>query len=166
MKAKIIDFLQAEPGKYVSGAQLSTLLGVSRTAIWKHIQQLRQMGYVIDSSPQKGYQLVESPDYLYPWEVAKGLQTSFLGRQIHHVLETESTNDWAKAAARAGELPGTLFIAERQTQGRGRRGRTWLSPQGGLYFSFILRPKISPRYAPQIGIVIALGLYQALTACS
>ncbi|MGI6038083.1 MAG: biotin--[acetyl-CoA-carboxylase] ligase [Limnochordia bacterium] len=162
MKRKIIRFLKTRPGEFVSGEEIGIALGVSRTAICKHMRQLAQMGYQIEAYPHRGYRLVAPSPHLLPWEVEDGLEARLLGSSIHHRMEIDSTNTWAKEEARDGAPEGSLFLAEMQLQGRGRRGRRWLSPQGGLYFSLVLRPPISPRQAPQLTLMAAVGLQQGL----
>ncbi|MDH7479562.1 MAG: HTH domain-containing protein, partial [Syntrophomonadaceae bacterium] len=122
MKQKLLDTLIRQAG-YVSGEQLSQSLGVSRTAIWKQIQVLREQGYQIEAQPRQGYRLVERPDRLLPAEVTSGLKTSWLGHQVVYLEETDSTNEVAKRLAREGAGEGTVVVAEHQTRGKGRLGR-------------------------------------------
>lgn len=148
---------------YVSGEQLSQILGVSRTAVWKQIQGLREQGYEIEAQPRIGYRLLKRPDLLLPEEIASGLGTDYLGQEVVHYDEVDSTNDAARRLAQQGAPAGTLVVAERQTGGKGRMGRSWISPAGeGLWFSFILRPKMLPQEAPRITLVAAVAVAQAL----
>ncbi len=157
-KAKLLVRMKAHPGEWVSGEWLSHEFGVSRSALWKHVGSLKRKGYEIESSPKKGYRLHWAPDLLLPHEIQERLNTEALG-PIRAVVveETDSTNRQAKDLAIHGAPEGTVVIAERQTQGRGRRGRDWFSPEGeGIYCSLLLRPKISP--AEISGITLMTGV--------
>ncbi|MEW6172394.1 MAG: biotin--[acetyl-CoA-carboxylase] ligase [Bacillota bacterium] len=127
---------------YLSGTEVSQDLGVSREAVWKHIRALRREGFVISASPRKGYLLLDVPDVLHPGVVLPSLTGAF-GRPYHYHGVLSSTNDRAKELAHAGAVEGTVVAAEEQTGGRGRRGRLWHSPHGGLWFSLILRPTVA-----------------------
>ena len=162
------DLLTAElkraQGIWISGESLSTRLSVSRSAIWKHVSKLRDQGYLIDSSPKKGYRLEKAPDMLLPEEIQEGLKTLVLGQKdIHHFKETASTNTTAKELAANGAPEGTLVVAEGQSHGKGRLGREWFSPGGeGIYLSLILRPNLSPADAPKITLLTAVAAAEAL----
>jgi BirA family biotin operon repressor/biotin-[acetyl-CoA-carboxylase] ligase len=138
-------------GDHLSGEILSNQLGTSRVSIWKHICSLRKDGYVIEASP-KGYRLVSSPDLMLPYEFP-GLE-----ERIHYFPEIGSTMDAARELARKGAREGTIVIAEAQAHGRGRLSRDWLSPEGGIYFTLVLRPKISPAYAPRINLMASVAV--------
>jgi BirA family biotin operon repressor/biotin-[acetyl-CoA-carboxylase] ligase len=150
MKAQILNALR-RCGSCLSGETLSQQLGISRVSIWKHIRSLERDGYVIEASP-KGYKLVSSPDLLLPYEFPD------LERRIHYFLEIGSTMDTARELAKKGAAEGTIVIAEVQTRGRGRLSREWLSPEGGIYFTLILRPRISPAYSPRINLMVAIAV--------
>jgi len=150
MKGQILEALR-ERTHYVSGEALSHQLGTSRVSIWKHIRGLKEDGYVIEASA-KGYRLVSSPDLLLPYEFP-GLE-----QRIHHFREISSTMDAARELAKRGAREGTIVIAEAQTRGRGRLSREWLSPEGGIYFTLILRPRISPAYAPRINLMAGIAV--------
>ncbi|MCM2266004.1 MAG: HTH domain-containing protein, partial [Desulfuromonadales bacterium] len=143
-------FRQASEG-FVSGARLSEALGVSRTAVWKQIRQLRQLGYRIEAVPSRGYQLCATPDLPLAEELRRGLSTRIVGREIRYFAETDSTNRQAYALGEAGAGEGLIVIADRQRAGKGRLGRTWTSPPGvNLYMSVLLRPPLPPHAAPQL----------------
>lgn len=162
MKTKILTKL-TESDAYISGQELCDEFGVSRTAIWKVMNQLKEMGYVIESVPNKGYRLVSKPDILSANEIASGLHTKWAGQNIHYFDETGSTNDDAKRFAAQGEVHGTLVVADKQTMGRGRRGRTWISTEGvNAFFSIIVRPDMSPNKASMLTLVMALAVCQAI----
>jgi len=150
MKAQILKALQ-EYRSYLSGETLSEQLGISRVSIWKHIRSLKKDGYLIDASP-RGYRLVSSPDLLLPYEFPD------LEQRIHYFPEIDSTMDAARELAKKGAEEGTIVIAEAQTRGRGRLSREWLSPEGGIYFTIILRPRISPTFASRINLMASVAV--------
>lgn len=129
-----------------SGEEMSRALGVSRAAVWKAIEALRQEGYGISSAPRRGYVLESSPDRLSPGELSGALAGRLLGRELLCLERVDSTNDEVKRRAAAGAAEGLAVLAEEQTGGKGRRGRSFLSPAGkGLYLSVLLRPRCSLR---------------------
>ncbi|MDD5190894.1 MAG: biotin--[acetyl-CoA-carboxylase] ligase [Dehalococcoidales bacterium] len=161
MRELILEALKREPT--VSGEQLGKRLNISRTAVWKHVNELRKDGYKIYSSPQKGYSLVETTDLLLPEEIKAGLETRILGTRILHYTEVTSTQDLAAALAREGAGEGIAIIAEEQTHGRGRKGRQWVSPrEGGIYISIVLRPDLKPFQTIQIPLVAGIALCRAI----
>lgn len=149
---------------YVSGQQLCDQFGVSRTAVWKVINQLKEEGYEIESVPRKGYRLVETPkDILSKSEIASRLHTKWAGRKLYYLESTGSTNTDAKRLAEEGEPHGTTIVANMQTAGRGRRGRTWQSPAGAnTYFTILLKPDFSPDKASMLTLVMALSVAEAI----
>jgi len=146
----------------VSGEELGRTLGISRTAVWKHINELRREGYRIDSAPSKGYYFVGAPDALLPQEIRSGLGTLTLGREIVHRREAASTQAIAKSLASLGAIEGTIVVAETQSEGRGRMGREWASPQGGIYFSAVLRPQIQPTEALRLPLTAGVAVARAI----
>lgn len=159
----ILAELKKHPGETISGNNLAASLGISRTAVWKHIRALRARGYLIESRAKKGYCLAAPSQSLRHEEVLPLLRTRFLGRpyEYHEVLA--STNDRAMDLARRGAPHGTTVVAEEQTAGRGRLRRPWVSPRGmGVYVSMILRPDLPPRQGPETTLVTALALAHAL----
>jgi BirA family biotin operon repressor/biotin-[acetyl-CoA-carboxylase] ligase len=150
MKGQILEALR-ECSDYVSGERLSEQLGISRVSIWKHIRGLKEDGYVIEASP-RGYRLVSSPNLLLPYEFPD------LEQRIHYFPEIGSTMDAARELAKKGAKEGTIVIAEAQAHGRGRLSRKWLSPEGGIYFTLVLRPRISPAYAPRINLMASVAV--------
>ncbi len=163
-KDHLLSYLKERQGEWLSGQSLSRRLAISRSAVWKHISRLRQEGYLIESLPKKGYVLRRRSARLLPNEIREGLCTRSLGKQgIAYFERTDSTNIRAKDMAQRGVPEGTLAVAEEQTGGRGRRGRTWYSPPGkGLYATIILRPTIPPSEAPRITLLTAVVLAEAL----
>ena len=154
MKGKILEALRGSKD-YISGEKLSKELGVSRVSIWKHINSLKRDGYIIESSP-RGYCLISTPDLLLPYEFPA------VEGKIHHFQEIGSTMDVARDLAKKMAEEGTIVAAEVQTQGRGRLERRWISPKGGIYFTAILRPKISPAYAPRINLMASIAVAKAI----
>ncbi|MCY1047351.1 biotin--[acetyl-CoA-carboxylase] ligase [Corallococcus sp. bb12-1] len=161
--ARILGFLSEGGEGFISGEALSNRLGLSRTAVWKHVEALRLKGYRIEAVPAKGYRLVGRPDRLSSLEVHPLLTTRVMGRVLHHHETIGSTNATAFRLAQDGAPHGTVVVAEQQTAGKGRRGRAWVSPPGlNLYFSAILRPALAPQHAPELTLVAAVALAEAL----
>lgn len=159
----ILDIFRAAAGKVVSGEDLSALLQVSRTAVWKHIKALKVLGYRIDAVPSQGYRLLHSPDILVPAEIYAGLDTARVGKRILCFAETDSTNLVAFKLAEEGAEEGTVVIADCQKRGKGRLGREWASPSGvNLYCSVILRPSILPVSAFQLTFLSAVAVCRAI----
>jgi len=161
VKDTLLAVLKDNAGKYVSGEKLSRELGVSRTAVWKHIGSLRDDGYVVESSPRRGYKLVSVPDLLMPAEIWEGLHTTVLGKQIHYSAEIDSTNRLARQLAIDGEPEGSVVLAEQQRTGRGRMGREWSSPTGGIWMSVILRPELAPYQVQALTLTAAVAAVEA-----
>ncbi|MCK9267488.1 MAG: biotin--[acetyl-CoA-carboxylase] ligase [Alkaliphilus sp.] len=145
MRDKILGELYKNKENYISGELLAADLGVSRTAVWKHINILKEQGYNIETAPGKGYRLLEMEDKLLPGEIENILSNKVIGKQIIYFDSIDSTNGYAKK--KIDQLKdGTVILAERQTAGRGRRGRGWVSPEGtGIWMSIVLKPDIPPR---------------------
>lgn len=156
----LIELKNAED--YVSGEYLSTTLNVSRTAIWKHINNLKKKGYIISGISNKGYKLVSSPDLLTAPEVLPLLKTKFIGQNLIHFEEIDSTNIKAKELAIKGAENGTIVISETQNLGSGRFNRAWTSPKGGIWFTIILRPELPPNEAPKITQIVAASMHKSL----
>jgi BirA family biotin operon repressor/biotin-[acetyl-CoA-carboxylase] ligase len=161
MEDKILDELK-KAGDYVSGETLSSTLNVSRTAIWKHIKNLKLKGYIIEGISNKGYKLVFSPDLLDKNELLSLLKTSSIGKNIIYFSKIDSTNIKAKELAQKDVENGSIVIAEIQTIGSGRFNRKWASPKGGLWFTLILRPSLPPTEAPKITQIAAASIYKTL----
>ncbi|MBU4346312.1 MAG: biotin--[acetyl-CoA-carboxylase] ligase [Candidatus Omnitrophica bacterium] len=162
MQEKILDFLKGKQG-YLSGDQISHRLGISRQALWKHIQELRNSGYDIVAVPHLGYKLISSPDRLYPYEIKWHLNTRFIGKKIYYFDTASSTMDIALGLGMKGSPEGTLVLAETQSKGRGRMARVWFSPKyKGIYMSLILRPKILPNATPLLTLLSAVSICEAI----
>lgn len=162
MKNKILEMLENK-GSYVSGEDISNALSISRTAVWKHINALRQQGYVIESKTNKGYCLTKSPDRFNEKKFFDSLNTSYMGKNFSALESVDSTNEELKRLARDGAVSGTVVIAEEQTAGKGRIGRSWSSAKyEGVYFSFLTRPRISPVQVPVVTILTGLCVCLAI----
>ena len=165
MKTKILKLLRKADG-YVSGQQICEQLDVSRTAVWKVIRQLKEEGYQIEAVRNRGYRIVEMPDVLTGEELKSLMQTQWAGRNIVYYPETDSTNLRIRELGDAGAPHGTLAVADMQTSGRGRRGRTWESPPGSsIYMSILLRPDIIPGAAPMLTLVMACSVAEGISDC-
>ncbi|HET6490366.1 MAG TPA: biotin--[acetyl-CoA-carboxylase] ligase [Syntrophales bacterium] len=162
-KQHLLGRLKETRGAWVSGANLSRELDISRTAVWKQVCSLRNEGYVIDSAPRKGYLLKETLDRLRPAEIGAALHSKRLGRRIVFESEVDSTNRLARDLAILGAVEGTIVVAESQTGGRGRKGRNWFSPPGeGIYVSLVLRPRFQPAEAPKMTLLTGVALAETL----
>lgn len=147
----------------VSGEDLAQKLNLSRTAIWNHVESLREAGYEIEAKPHIGYQLVSRPDRLIRDEIKARLKTQIMGQNIVSFEELDSTNDTATQLAEDGVQEGTCVIAESQRHGRGRLGRLWHSPKkSGIWCSLILRPKLAPTGASLLTLITALSVVRTI----
>jgi BirA family biotin operon repressor/biotin-[acetyl-CoA-carboxylase] ligase len=159
----VLAFLAEAGDDVVSGEAMSDKLGLSRAAVWKHVNALRAQGYRIDAVSARGYRLVGIPDRLGALELRPLLGTHDVGQVVHWFAEVRSTNDVAKALAEQGAGHGEVVVAESQTAGRGRRGRSWSSPPGrNLYISVVLRPELPPSRAPELTLLASVALCQAI----
>lgn len=159
----LLALLEAAPGEYVSGEDISKKLNVSRTAIWKQIRKLEAEGYVIEATPRLGYRLKDKPSRLTVQELLPKLTTKTFGRNIRLHDVVGSTQDELRALAEQGAPEGTLVIAEQQTSGRGRMGRSWVSPPGkGVWMSLLLRPSVPLPLTPQLTLLAAVALSRAI----
>lgn len=167
-EVEIIKLLKAAGSCFISGQSISNGLGISRTAIWKHIKNLREMGYSIEASPSKGYRLADiATAHFNEIEVSYNLSTEFVGRKIYFYHEIDSTNIKAFELGRSATPEGTVIIADTQAKGKGRIGRRWESPAGvNLYTSIILRPDIPPQSAHNLTFVSAVAVAEAISLYS
>lgn len=159
---EILKLLKDVKGKYISGEKISKSVRVSRAAIWKHISTLRNYGYKVESKKGLGYKLVKATDQLLPWEIKEGLKAQFVGREIRHYSVVDSTQDIAIKLAEVGAQEGTVVIAEKQKKGRARFGRNWAAPEGGIWFSTILKPKIPTAESTILPLAAALAVCNAV----
>lgn len=158
----ILDALRAS--NWASGADLSQRLGVTRAAIWARIEDLRNLGYQIEASPHSGYRLLACPDRLHADDLASRIgPVRVVGRDIRVFQQTASTSDILDKLARDGVREGMVVFSESQTRGRGRLGRSWISPPGrGLWFSVLLRPHLRPQAATRLTVAAAVALFRAI----
>lgn len=162
MKNKILEKLRSADG-FVSGQSLCDEYGVSRTAVWKAINQLKKEGYEIESVNNKGYRIVATPNVLSEKEIRACLDTRWLGKNITCYDVIGSTNTEIASMAESGAIEGTLAVADRQDTGKGRRGRAWTTPSGvAVAMSFLLRPDIAVANAPRITLVAAMAVAAAV----
>lgn len=165
-KNHILRLLRSSRTGYVSGAELASTLGVSRTAVWKQIKAIERDGYGIEAVPSKGYRLTASPDLIRIDELRSGLATGTIGRDITYVPVAVSTNTTAMELAQRNAAEGTAVVAETQTGGKGRLGRSWISPRGNLYLSVILRPEVPTHKAPLLTLMGAAATANAIRAAA
>ena len=163
MRDKIIEVILNSGADFVSGEELSKKLGISRTAIWKHINILREEGYDIESVNKKGYRLIGSAkDLLNPQNIYHNLKTEIIGKNVIHLESVDSTNDYLKKIGNDVQ-EGTVVISEEQTKGKGRLGRNWQSKsKEGIWMSIILKPEIIPYKAPFITLIAGAAIVKAL----
>jgi BirA family biotin operon repressor/biotin-[acetyl-CoA-carboxylase] ligase len=159
----LLERLRAVPGDWVSGQALCGELDCSRTAIWKHIEHLRQLGYTIEARPRRGYRLFAAPDTPIPEEVQPRLTTTRLGRGLTWLAAVDSTNRWLGERADAGAPEGAAVTADAQNAGRGRLDRAWHSPPGlNLYASVLLRPAVPLDRVASLSLVLGLAVRRAI----
>ena len=162
MKTEILRMLKST-GDYLSGQRLCEMLGVSRTAVWKAVGELKEEGYVIEAVRNRGYRLVEGADVITQAELASMLHTQWIGTRLVYFDETDSTNTRARKLAEEGAPHGTLVVADRQTAGKGRRGKSWVSPAGtGIWMSMVLRPSMSPMSASMLTLIAGLAVVRGV----
>jgi len=162
MRNKILGELYKNKENYISGEMLAKNLGISRTAVWKHINILKKEGYIIETTPGRGYRLLETEDKLLPGEIEILLGDNTIGKQVVYFESINSTNSYAKKEI--GQLEdGTIVLAEKQTLGRGRRGKGWVSPKGtGIWVSLILKPDIPPREGIKMTQIAAAAVCESI----
>lgn len=166
MKEKILHALLGR-SDYVSGQELCVRFGVSRTAVWKVIRQLKEEGYEIEAVSRKGYRILSYPDKITAEEVASRMKTKWAGRTIVCLEKADSTNNYAKKIAEDGAASGTLVLTEHQYEGRGRRGRTWETPPGSaIAMTLIVKPKIPPAHASMMTLVMGIAAARACSAAA
>lgn len=158
---KLIELLSEHEEEYISGQLLSDKLGISRSAIWKHMNELKKDGYEIEGKAKKGYRIISYPNKISENTISWGIETDWLGKTIVHKKTTDTTQKDAHNLALDGAKHGTVVIADEQTAGKGRLERTWYSHEGqGIWMSMILRPNILPFLAPQLTLLTATVLAQ------
>lgn len=165
VRNQLLRLLLEKKSDYLSGEEISRLLGISRAAIWKQIEELRKEGYQIEAKQRSGYRLVYRPDRVAPEEIYPHLQTRHFGKTIRFSFSTPSTQILAHEWAREGAEEGAVVIAEEQTAGKGRLGRSWHSPPGtGIWMSLVLRPSIPIQAASHLTLLASLGVKEGIEA--
>jgi len=159
---KVLAFLQSHNTEYLSGQDLSDVLRISRVAVWKHIKKIQELGYIVESKQKLGYKLTSNSDALFPWEITSKLKTSVIGQHAYYFDTIDSTQNQALKMADDPANNGTVIIAAKQTGGKGRSGRKWISPKGGIWLSIILQPKFDISITTLFPIASALALSNAL----
>ncbi|MGX6442547.1 biotin--[acetyl-CoA-carboxylase] ligase [Neobacillus sp. K501] len=163
IRKDLLDAFTNAGESYLSGQHLAELIGCSRTAVWKHIEELRKEGFELEAVRKKGYRIVKTPEKITADEIRLGLKTRFIGQNIHYEESVESTQKIAHRLAYENVSEGTVIIAEEQLSGRGRMDRKWHSPKyTGIWMSLILRPNIPLPKAPQLTLLAAVAIVQAI----
>ena len=159
---KVLTFLQTHNTEYLSGQDLSDVLRISRVAIWKHIKKIQDLGYVIESKQKLGYKLVSNSNLLLPWEITTNLKTKIIGQHAYYFDTLDSTQNQALKMAGEAINNGSVIVASTQTGGKGRDGRKWISPKGGIWISIILQPKFDISIMTLFPIASSLALSIAI----
>ncbi|MFJ7940182.1 biotin--[acetyl-CoA-carboxylase] ligase [Peribacillus sp. NPDC096622] len=163
LRSKLMEALSKADGAFISGQEIAEYIGCSRTAVWKHIEDLRSEGYSVEAVRKKGYRIISAPEKVSESEIQLGLETKTIGKMIHYQETVESTQKIAHQLANEGVQEGTLVVAEEQVSGKGRLMRSWHSPKfSGIWMSLILRPKIPIHEAPQLTLLAAVAVAQAI----
>ncbi len=163
LQKKVLALLRESGDGYISGEEIAGRLGVSRTAVWKHIRALKAAGYEIESHARRGYSLLDAPDLLLPQEIQPTLRTKVVGKTMFHHEEIPSSNNEAKRLALEGTPDGTVVVAEAQGAGKGRLSRGWYSPaHKGIWFSVVFRPSFLPQDAPKCTLMAAVAVVRAM----
>lgn len=164
MKEEILRLLRSADG-YISGQELCNRFGVSRTAVWKAINQLKEAGYEIEAQQNKGYRLMAAPDLMTEAEIKSLMHTDWVAKEVLYFETIDSTNTKAQELAEKGYPSGTLVVADKQESGKGRRGRSWVSPSGtGIFMTLMIKPDINPNNASMLTLVAALAVAKAITS--
>ncbi len=164
MKEEILRLLRSTDG-YISGQELCNRFGVSRTAVWKAINQLKEAGYEIEAQQNKGYRLKAAPDLMTEAEIKSLMHTDWVAKEVLYFDTIDSTNTKAQELAEKGYPSGTLVVADKQESGKGRRGRSWVSPSGtGIFMTLMIKPDINPNNASMLTLVAALAVAKAITS--
>lgn len=164
MKEEILRLLRSADG-YISGQELCNRFGVSRTAVWKAINQLKEAGYEIEAQQNKGYKLMAAPDLMTEAEIKSLMHTDWVAKEVLYFDTIDSTNTKAQELAEKGYPSGTLVVADKQDSGKGRRGRSWVSPSGtGIFMTLMIKPDINPNNASMLTLVAALAVAKAITS--
>jgi BirA family transcriptional regulator, biotin operon repressor / biotin---[acetyl-CoA-carboxylase] ligase len=159
---KVLQFLKAHQLEYLSGEDLSEVLKISRVAIWKHIKKIQSLGYKIESKQNLGYRLIDTTERPLPWEITEGLKTKVIGKSAYYFDSIDSTQSFASKISKDRKESGTVVIAGTQTLGKGRLGRKWISPKGGIWLSVILHPEFDVSSMTLIPLAASVALANAI----
>lgn len=159
---KVLTFLQTHNTEYLSGQDLSDVLRISRVAVWKHIKKIQELGYHVESKQKLGYKLIANSELLLPWEITRNLKTKSIGKQVYYFDSINSTQNQALKMDKDVANDGTVIVAAEQTGGKGRDGRRWISPKGGIWISIILYPKFDISITTLFPIASSLALSIAI----
>ena len=159
---KVLKFLKSHKDDFLSGQDLSDVLKISRVAIWKHIKTIKSLGYKIESKQKLGYKLVKNSEKLLPWEITNGLKTKTIGKKVYYFDTIDSTQNYAIEISKKKNEHGSIVISQRQTTGRGRMNRKWVTVKGGLSISVVLHPKFDTSVSTLFPMAASLALATAI----
>ena len=159
---KVLKFLKSHKDDFLSGQDLSDVLKISRVAIWKHIKTIKSLGYKIESKQKLGYKLVKNSEKLLPWEITNGLKTKTIGKKVYYFDTIDSTQNYAIEISKKKNEHGSIVISQRQTTGRGRMNRKWITVKGGLSISVVLHPKFDTSVSTLFPMAASLALATAI----
>ena len=159
---KVLSFLKSHKSEYLSGQDLSDVLKISRVAVWKHIKRIKELGYKIETKQKLGYKLIGNSELLLPWEITDGLKTKSIGKRVYYFDSIDSTQNFASTIAQNSKEDGAIIISKKQSSGKGRMNRKWISPKGGLWFSVILHPEFDVSLVTIFPIASSLALANAI----
>ena len=159
---KVLKFLKSHEDDFLSGQDLSDVLKISRVAVWKHIKTIKSLGYKIESKQRLGYKLVKNSEKLLPWEITEELKTNTIGKKIYYFDTIDSTQNFASEIASNRNENGSIVLSERQTAGKGRMNRKWITVNGGISLSIILHPKFDISISTLFPIAASLALANAI----
>tara|TARA_B100000029_G_scaffold283496_1_gene277307 strand:+ start:391 stop:1386 length:996 start_codon:yes stop_codon:yes gene_type:complete len=159
---KVLKFLKSHKDDFLSGQDLSDVLKISRVAVWKHIKTIKSLGYKIESKQKLGYRLVKNSEKLLPWEITDNLKTKTIGRKVYYFDIIDSTQNFAMEIATKKNENGSIVIAQKQTSGRGRMNRKWVTGKGGVSLSIILHPKFDVSISTLFPIAASVALVNAI----
>lgn len=158
---RVLQFLKAHKMEYLSGEDLSEVLKISRVAVWKHIKKIQTLGYKIESKQNLGYRLSNTTQLMLPWEITEGLKTKRIGKKVYYFDSVDSTQKFASSISK-GDGVGSVVIAQTQNFGKGRLGRPWISPKGGIWMSVVLDPNFDISKITLIPLAAAIALHDAI----
>jgi BirA family transcriptional regulator, biotin operon repressor / biotin---[acetyl-CoA-carboxylase] ligase len=166
MESRILNLLKERQGEFITDQYISSALAISESQVSKELLRLKEAGYEIQFIPHRGIKLIEAPDRITPYDIKQNLKTEILAKQIYCFDQLPSTNSKAKELARKTKAEGLVVIAGRQSEGRGRRERQWVSPEGGLYLSVVLKPRTEDEETSKFYLLSSIAVCQALRKIS